>query len=96
MKHTPGKWEVYQQTDVVYVVTRIAEERHFIATVESQLDGINNDEKLKEQQANAYLLASAPELLEAARHLLIVTRPDEVFDARVRLINAINKADPPT
>ena len=69
MKHTSGKWEVYQETDVVYVATKIAEEMHIIATAESQLDGLNNDEKIKEQQANAHLIAAAPELLYALKKI---------------------------
>jgi len=42
---------------------------------------------------NARLIAAAPELLEAAKWFLIVTRPDEVADARIKLCAAIAKAE---
>ena len=62
MKHTKGKWLRGNRTDVLYIESDNGER---LANVCINLDGKNNSKKIKEGKANANLIASAPELLQA-------------------------------
>jgi hypothetical protein len=46
-----------------------------------------------DDEANAQLIVSAPRLLAAANRMIIVTRKDEIEEARNELIAAINEAE---
>lgn len=64
MKHTKftqGKWNYkkYQESDAYEIQD---DKQNHIATIHNMVDS-----KLKEKEANAKLIAAAPELLEAAR-----------------------------
>lgn len=65
MKHTPGKWEVRKNPenfDEVEKEYSIFKENSFIQVASVSNVSINNP---KEHEANARLIASTPELLEA-------------------------------
>jgi len=85
MKHTPGPWNVRKTATTIRIVgpNIRAVNNKTVANVRLR-DGSYHD---------ACLIAAAPELLEAAKRSIIVTRSDEVADARLKLIAAINKAE---
>ncbi len=60
-KHTPGEWQAVQETETEWNIT--SPTRSFIATV---LGGGISPESLR---ANAYLVAAAPQMLEALKSL---------------------------
>ena len=66
-KHTPGPWDYYLEPSDHY--------KHKIRSKPGlicQLPGwVTHDELRLEQEANARLIAAAPELLEALEHYLI-------------------------
>jgi hypothetical protein len=62
MSHTPGPWRVDRSDDD----PRIRSERFGIALVTG---GLDDDEAQPVRQANARLLAAAPEMLEALKRL---------------------------
>lgn len=88
MKHTPGPWGVTQFTDVIYVTRQdsIPVNGGMIATITSQLDGVNNDEKLKETYANARLIAAAPDLLDALQK---ISKELRTSNDRMKMIETI-------
>ena len=63
MKHTPGKWKVYHDINVM----TDSKNPSFIASC-----GMNNNiqDTLETCKANARLIAAAPELLEACKEAL--------------------------
>ncbi len=61
MNHTKGKWEVTNQNGTIYITP---EDGEALAIVRQNLDGKNNPERIKEAEANATLIASAPEMLD--------------------------------
>ncbi len=67
MKHTQGKWEIeYDNTGNGYY-----SEWYSIFTNEKHIARVGDCKKMiDEDKANAHLIASAPELLEACKHLL--------------------------
>jgi hypothetical protein len=87
MKHTPGPWKYEQSTKTI----RATPSNYWLATMDSWDGAVNHD-------ANAKLIAAAPELLEALSMLLdrldyhgnidIVREEGPIEDAR----QAIEKA----
>lgn len=65
VKHTPGPWHVELKTHILDA------NRTLIANVCDRYDGTNNN-FLSSAEANARLIAAAPELLEALRDLVDV------------------------
>jgi beta-phosphoglucomutase-like phosphatase (HAD superfamily) len=61
-KHTPGPWHYQEKSDAYTHIVR-AGERRFITQLSQDTSG--------EAEANARLMAAAPELLESAKSLLI-------------------------
>jgi hypothetical protein len=59
MKHTPGKWEV--TTDYQYIITN---------EVGIEIANTPLGQITKQNEANAHLIASAPELLKACKEAL--------------------------
>jgi len=92
-EYTSGKWEVQKGAGgLTYIVADGA----VLATVDSLEDGIDNDAKRKEAEANARLIASAPDMiaeLVILRAFLItqgnqnVSRLNDLID-RARVGNA--------
>lgn len=85
MTHTPGPWKVVEATAYDH-----GEPSPYVAVMSEDATVIDWPDL---KPANARLIAAAPELLEAAKRSIIVTRSDEVADARLKLIAAINKAE---
>ena len=63
-KYTKGKWEVDKQSGGV---SYIRCNKDYLATINTAYDGKNNTQKEIESKANANLIASAPEMLEALK-----------------------------
>lgn len=85
MKHTPGPWSIEPLTTAI-----IDSERIQVATVSNYGGAIT-----KEAQANAKLISSAPELLEALKQAkpFINTSVFEGKQAWNKVQEAINKAE---
>lgn len=86
MKHTQGQWTIKEPT------TRTFKERTEIWVEGDQqvtFEIIHNEKSLRETRANAALIVSAPELLEAAINLTEDMDSEESFRL---LIKAIQKA----
>ena len=69
-KHTPGPWELVSRGwngQFIYGIDERAKGRRFIAEVDLNYDGA---------EANARLIAAAPELLAALRLMLAGTQED--------------------
>ena len=90
MKHTKGEWKIFWG-NYTHFATINKDTQTRICAIE-----VDNPAETEEQRANAYLIASAPDLLEACEEALkIVGDKTEVFwDAKTAktLTNAINKA----
>ena len=93
MNHTKGKWEVTNQNGTIYITP---EDGEALAIVRQNLDGKNNPERIKEAEANATLIASAPEMLQMLKE---INDNDDVYykiksvGARARLRKLIAKAE---
>lgn len=105
-KHTPGPWEIRGGLDSMEVVKWTGDRSYrFIALTDSTYDrGRIGGRNTAEDEANANLIAAAPELLEAAKHtcdyldsLIQRTRTPEVElilrKLRGELEDAIAKAE---
>ena len=112
MKHTKGKWTVTDKADTFSSTERdiiISDRlngngnRKAVARIHGLEDGVNNAELRQEAIANANLIASAPELLEALKRVekcldnqfqhrdeLI---PDWIVEAYLIIEMAIGKAE---
>lgn len=66
MKHTQGKWYVSEHEDNQDVVIRI-EENKFQIIANCEIDFVRHDKATYEILANAYLIAAAPDLLDACK-----------------------------
>ena len=100
-KGTKGKWEMHPTTAInndgfpLYYDIKIGNQS-FLSTHKNTVIGISDDE----QEANAKLIASAPELLEACESMLKAFNnapkdwlmTSEVMDAEKQMANAIAKA----
>lgn len=70
---TQGSWQINEkrshhlETEIVSGKTRIAQAKHFNT---GDNDGFKDDPVLEEGKANAYLIASAPDLFKALNKLL--------------------------
>jgi hypothetical protein len=64
-KHTPGPWKVYREKikDRIRPVTEVWNQNTFVASLDSKL--FDTAEVNGQQQANASLIAAAPEMLSA-------------------------------
>jgi len=83
--HTRGPWK-YEKTStgILHVFNTVNGRAVWtIAEVYKNLDGVNNEELLKESEANARLIAAAPELLEACKELTGYCG-NEAFDRSVK------------
>ena len=93
-KHTPAPW-TYHISDNCQSEFEIHGDCCQIGTVE-RWNGDNDEEVMAEAEANAQLIAAAPDLLEALDELLVLTDPDvfggSLDDARERAASAIAKA----
>jgi len=77
-KHTPGPWE-YRRigSGIRYVGTY--HHAKILATVEGLADGVDNDARDREANANARLIAAAPRLLEICNNAKGVDPQDGIF-----------------
>ncbi len=86
MTHTPGKWSAqFKQEDVIYGVPICAKgrsPRRHVPVANVPVDYTDR----KEREANARLIAAAPELLEALKMALEALTEDS--NAQVRLETA--------
>jgi len=91
-KHTPGPWYVADTK----IRTSINSEHKHIAMVNYSYRGIESDVMGEEHEANARLIAAAPDLLAALQGLLrgIFDGPDEADAAMLiaKARDAVNKA----
>ena len=72
MANTPGPWQVCNTTDV-FTMDRDGDPTNGYQIADCMVDYAMVDENemsLSEQRANAYLIAAAPELLEALKEWL--------------------------
>jgi hypothetical protein len=97
MKHTKGKWELVEQITDYSKISLVARGYNPDGTVWSQtpICDITTDvgEVTEEVNANAKLIAAAPDLLEAVRLLLRDNECQEMVDEAVNIgIQAIKKA----
>ena len=96
MTHTKGKWIMVRS---ILTTNEIEEDRRCpIATIHSMEDGKNNDQRKLESKANAKLIASAPELLEALKEAINwYEMPNAMPNARKfpyrKMLEAIKKAE---
>jgi hypothetical protein len=96
MKHTPGPWKVLKQNENLFITEDI-----FI--VASAWTGVYKNETTDDAEANAHLIAAAPELLEACKALANVISGwdgewqrqcgSDFVDAYAMLIAAVDKAE---
>ena len=87
-KHTPGPWQISKSNNEKLSTVEIGTEDRYITLLSWTKD------IAEEQKANARLIASAPELLEAAEKVIqngMACSHDEV-KARVELRQVIEKA----
>lgn len=92
-KHTPGLWKYIARDNGVNAI-RPDGTMPCIAIPQSSISGLT----IEERTANGYLIAAAPDLLEAAKAVLRwvpenVERLDGQPSSRDRLIAAISKAE---
>ncbi|MFA5382476.1 MAG: hypothetical protein WC356_04865 [Candidatus Micrarchaeia archaeon] len=75
-KHTPGPWEVIFEDEgeghIIHMATAIENPGYFHSIHEVRYDhGVEPEEKgFEEAEANAHLIAAAPDLLEACKAIL--------------------------
>lgn len=88
-QHTKGEWTKkgvhgIENNEVVY----IKQGESYIATVHSLFDGKNNLEKGIEAEANAKLIASAPELLDVliklSSHMNLTSNQYEMIEKAIK------------
>lgn len=84
--HTEGPWKYEAETKTI----RSVHGNYWLATMNSWNSSINNE-------ANAQLMASAPELLEALKALMFLTELDSIYWSSTeefkRAQKAIKKAE---
>jgi hypothetical protein len=64
-QHTPGPWSLADHSTVIVSATGLP-----VCTVESPDPNIKRDERFRIQEANARLIAAAPEMLDACKAAL--------------------------
>ena len=75
-KHTPGPWEIQEHPNGIYKYISGPEHLEFAQVVWCMED----DERSPECEANARLIAAAPELLEAVEELLACTEGQAIYN----------------
>ena len=91
MKHTPGPWRIQEQIDKETGMVYLSGHNWgYFAGVIVEMDG---GFPSKEGQANARLIAAAPELMEALKALISEHQDDPESWFPARLIPIINKAE---
>lgn len=96
-KHTPGPWEVTGNPlndEVTYVFAANDSERDYdiVADISSLLNGKNNDQKRIEREANAKLIAAAPELKRLLLGILKTGyHSTELGNEAIRLLQSIGE-----
>jgi hypothetical protein len=72
-QHTPGPWEVVHAEHGIVVRTESPTKTKYGASRYAAIGGFDRNEpdKLAEAQANARLIAAAPDLLEALKELAV-------------------------
>jgi hypothetical protein len=90
-KHTPGPWSVQDYFDEFTVLAHGNKDRQYVANITKGAEVYFQ----RQSEANAQLIAAAPELLEAAKELLsfISLDTENRRDAIAALANAIAKAE---
>jgi hypothetical protein len=86
MKHTPAPWKIEKRS-----LTAINTENKHIAMVNYSYRGLESDVIGEEHEANARLIASAPELLEALNHCAEAMESID-YDEDSRIGRAIKQA----
>lgn len=88
-QHTPGPWEaqIFPHDDADFAIWKVGVR---LALVDSR----PNDKNMKESRANARLIAKAPEMLTALKHLraAVDTLSDEVTHQRAAKWGIVNNA----
>lgn len=67
MKHTKGPWRVSKNGEINYILADSPYESgrsFFIADIQNIADGKNNAKLLPQAEANAHLIAAAPDMYE--------------------------------
>lgn len=99
MKHTPGPWNVYESDDgheirMGRANDSISYPSHCIVTYDHMIYPVDG-EQYEEAEANARLIAAAPELLEALEGMVeafyLTTSPPQE-DTFYKAVQAISKA----
>lgn len=89
-QHTPGPWKTFRPYGTIYIKARLR------GSTIQEVASCGPTETPEQQEANARLIASAPELLEALRELLDACKDakfsSDPFDAIPNARTAIAKA----
>lgn len=94
--HTPAPWKLHKMRTRIYINTA----KGTLATLFLRMAGLNNF-TAEEIEANALLIAAAPELKAAAKYAFVTIAeamkelgiPLDTAPALVQLSNAINKSE---
>lgn len=88
MKHTPAPWLVAAKTEHEHSDLGIIADNRFVAL------SMNNPQRDGEREANARLIAAAPDMLEALKAMLLeYDAENERLPAYYQALAAINKAE---
>ncbi len=92
-KHTKGIWKAVEDKSLSVKTTEIFTNSVDTVKITEPIMRIrHNEEKLSESEANAKLIAAAPEILEAGLMILYAFPSDVMNNAQIKALSDLNKA----